>query len=98
MIVLTLLYVIYHLTEYWIMSSVENIDITNIVCMCGAQERHCVAYLATMIPAVLDNDDYMCLKRNADFSDVVSVSAEVFLYLTLENNWDQWLYKFISMQ
>ena len=87
----------YNFTEYWLMTSVENLDLTKIVCMRASTERYCVAFLATVVPALLQKDDYMRLKRDEDFSDVVSVSTEVFLYLILENNWEVWLYKFVSM-
>ena len=64
--------------------------------MRSSQERFCVSCLATVIPAVLHKNDYMRLMRNEDFSDVVSVSSEVFLYLILENNWERWLHYFVS--
>eukprot|EP00543_Licmophora_paradoxa_P000915 CAMPEP_0202441134 /NCGR_PEP_ID=MMETSP1360-20130828/462_1 /ASSEMBLY_ACC=CAM_ASM_000848 /TAXON_ID=515479 /ORGANISM="Licmophora paradoxa, Strain CCMP2313" /LENGTH=47 /DNA_ID= /DNA_START= /DNA_END= /DNA_ORIENTATION= len=46
-----------------------------------------VVLMATVINVLLDMSDLVKLKCGAEFNTVVTVITEVFLYLTLENNW-----------
>ena len=78
------------------MSKATQTDLTMLICMRKSKEKHMVVLMATVINVLLDMPDLVKLKCGAEFNTVVTVSTEVFLYLTLENNWDKWLYNFVS--
>lgn len=78
------------------MSRATQTDLTMFICMQKSKEKHMVVLMATVINMLLDMPDLVKLKCGAEFDTIVTVSTEVFLYLTLENNWDNWLYNFIS--
>ena len=78
------------------MSKATQTDLTMLICMQRSKEKHMVVLMAKVINVSLDMPDLVKLKCGAEFNTVVTVSTEVFLYLTLENNWDKWLYNFVS--
>ena len=78
------------------MSRATQTDLTILICMRKSKEKHMVVLMVTVINVLLDMSDLVKLKCDAEFNTVVMVSTEVFLYLTLENNWDKWLYNFVS--
>ena len=78
------------------MSNATQTDLTMLICTRRSKEKHMVVLMATVINVLLDMPDLVKLKCGAEFNTVVTVSTEVFLYLILENNWDKWLYNFVS--
>ena len=78
------------------MSKATQIDLTMFICMRKSKVKHMVVLMAILINVLLDMPDLVKLKCGAEFNTIVTVSTEVFLYLTLENNWDKWLYNFVS--
>ena len=77
------------------MSKATQKDLALFICMQRSKEKHMVVLIATVINVLLDMPDLVKLKCGAEFNTVVTVSTEVFLYLTLENNWNKWLYNFL---
>ena len=78
------------------MNNATQTDLTTLICMRKSKEKHMVVLMATVINVLLDMQDLVKLKCGAEFNTILTVSTEVFLYLTLENNWDKWLYNFVS--
>ena len=78
------------------MNNATQTELTMYICMRKSKEKHMVVLMATVINVLLDMQDLVKLKCGAEFNTIVTVSTEVFLYLTLENNWDKWLYNFVS--
>ena len=67
-------------------------DLHSIIGKRESKDTFLMKFLYHFVPTIIGYDKWKETKCSKNISELLTVSNEVFLYFTIENNYDRWLF------